>query len=174
MSASSFLRLILATLATVILASCGSTSSAPSRYNYKYERGKTATIRNGYAVAPRSAPRAVKAAIAAANNISGAPYQYGGGRGRPGDYGFDCSGATSHVLRAAGLMNGFGTSSTFRSYGESGAGKWISVWARNGHVFLTIAGLRFDTGWHAHNEGPRWTTKSRPAKGYVIRHPKGL
>lgn len=129
--------------------------------------------KNGYAIAPNRAPAVVKAAIAAGNRIRHAPYQFGGGRGRPGDYGFDCSGATSYVLRAAGVMNGFGTSSTFKSYGKSGEGDWITVWARDGHVFLSVAGLRFDTGWHG-EKGPRWATKSRPAKGYVVRHPPGL
>jgi hypothetical protein len=62
----------------------------------------------------------------------------------------------------------------FRRYGQSGDGQWISVWARKGHVFLVVAGLRFDTGWNGDGDGPRWTAKSRPARGYVIRHPSGL
>lgn len=170
------IRLTLAALAASLLASCGSTPStsrAPSRYNYSFKHGQTAVVRNGVAIAPPKAPRAVKAAIAAGNRIRHAPYQFGGGRGRRGDYGFDCSGATSYVLRSAGLLNGTGTSSSFKSYGKKGHGDWINVWARDGHVFLTVAGLRFDTGWHS-AKGPRWTTKSRPSKGYVIRHPNGL
>ena len=157
----------------LLVAGCGTSSRAPISYDYSFNYGKTAILQNGVAIAPSRAPAEVKAAIAAGNRIRMAPYQYGGGRGRPGDYGFDCSGATSYVLRAAGVLNGFGTSSTFKSYGEPGAGKWINVWARDGHVFLTIAGLRFDTGWHG-DKGPRWATKSRPSKGYVIRHPRGL
>ena len=142
MPASSLIRLTLAALAASLLASCGSTSSrAPSKYNYNFKHGETAVVRNGVAIAPPKAPRAVKAAIAAGNRIRHAPYQYGGGRGRRSDYGFDCSGATSYVLRAAGVMNGYGTSSTFRSYGKSGQGDWINVWARDGHVFLTVAGV---------------------------------
>jgi hypothetical protein len=65
-------------------------------------------------------------------------------------------------------------SNGFRNYGVRGEGEWISVWARKGHVFLVIAGLRFDTGWTGYPEGVRWTTRSRPAKGHVIRHPSGL
>jgi hypothetical protein len=45
-------------------------------------------------------------------------------------------------------------SSSFRNYGSGGReDDWISVWARKGHVFLVVAGLRFDTGWHGHEEG---------------------
>ena len=66
-------------------------------------------------------------------------------------------------------------STGFRKYGRGGdEDDWLQVWARKGHVFLVIAGLRFDTGWHGMEEGPRWTTKSRPAKGYVIRKPAAL
>jgi hypothetical protein len=90
------------------------------------------------------------------------------------DSGYDCSGSTSYVLREAGLMNGCMTSSDFRSYGRSGEGRWITIFARHGHVFMSVAGLRFDTGWHGAGEGPRWSTKSRPAKGCVVRHPPGL
>ena len=172
-SSAAFVRAVLLAGAVLFLNGCGISGRAPASYNYEFTHGKTAVVRDGYAIAPPRAPASVKAAIAAGNRINQAPYQYGGGRGRRGDYGFDCSGAASYVLRAAGVMNGFGTSSTFKSYGKPGTGKWISVWARNGHVFLTVAGLRFDTGWHG-TKGPRWTTKSRPAKGYVIRHPKGL
>lgn len=88
---------------------------------------------------------------------------------------FDCSGATSYVLRNSGLLRSDMPSKAFRKYGSSGEeDDWISVWAKKGHVFMVIAGLRFDTGWHGEAEGPRWTTKSRPAKGYVIRKPSRL
>jgi hypothetical protein len=66
------------------------------------------------------------------------------------------------------------TSKGFRRYGSSGQGRWISIYARKDHVFLVVAGLRFDTGWTGGRKGPQWTTKSRPAKGSVVRHPAGL
>jgi hypothetical protein len=65
-------------------------------------------------------------------------------------------------------------SKAFRRYGSSGEGEWISVYARKGHVFLVVAGLRLDTGYTGEDEGPRWTTRSRPASGCVIRHPEGV
>ena len=34
-------------------------------------------------------------------------------------------------------------------YGEPGPGRWITIYARNGHVFMTLCGLRLDTGGHA-------------------------
>ena len=153
------------------LSACGTNY----RYQYHYVPGKTAALIDGQAVAPEAAPSRVHAAIAAANSIAGSAYAYGGGHGSRDCKGFDCSGATSYVLRNAGLLRTDMPSSNFRSYGRNGReDDWISVWARKGHVFLVVAGLRFDTGWHGEAEGPRWTTKSRPAKGYVIRRPSEL
>jgi hypothetical protein len=145
------------------------------RYVYRYEAGKTAVLREGRAVAPVGAPAPVVAAIAAGNRIAGMPYRYGGGHGLGAFGGYDCSGSTSYVLHAAGLLAGGQTNSDgFRHYGKSGTGKWITVYASHGHVFLSVAGLRFDTGWGQKREGPQWTTKSRPADGTVLRHPSGL
>ena len=162
-------RVFLLTFA-LLAAACSS-----PRYSYHYEAGKTAVLCEGRAVAPVGAPAPVVAAIAAGNRIVGMPYCYGGGH-RPGDVsGYDCSGSTSYVLQAAGLLHGGHTNSDgFRKYGKSGEGKWITVYARSGHVFLSVAGLRFDTGWGQKREGPQWTTKSRPADGTVLRHPPGL
>lgn len=164
-------RILVTLLSFAALFAAGCSSP---RYTYKYERGRTATLHGGRAVAPERAPAVVHAAIAAGNRIVGLPYRYGGGRCNGVDSGYDCSGATSYVLREAGLLGDWMTSRGFRSYGRNGEGRWISVWARKGHVFLTVAGLRFDTGWHSASEGPRWTAQSRPARGYVVRHPRGL
>src|SRR5689334_7531486 len=101
--------------------------SGPS-YTYRYRPGRSAIVQGGRAYAPPSAPTQVHAAIAAGNEIAGAPYVYGGGHGSSGN-GFDCSGATSYVLRAAGLLEGSMPSRGFRRYGEKGEGEWISVWA---------------------------------------------
>lgn len=154
-----------------LLAGC----AGPAPYRYKYVRGKTAVLlRNGQAVAPRSAPPAVHAAIAAGNRIAGLPYAYGGGHGRGIASAYDCSGAASYVLQAAGKLRSPLPSKGFRRYGEKGKGKWISVYARKDHTFLVVAGLRFDTGYTGARKGPRWTTRSRPTKGAVVRHPRGL
>ena len=144
------------------------------RYTYHYVPGKTAVIEGGLAVAPPQAPEKVQAAIAAGNRIAGLPYRYGGGHGTEVDAGYDCSGSASFVLREAGLLQGCMISKEFRDYGHAGEGDWINVYAKNGHVFLSVAGLRFDTGWTGGSEGPQWTTLDRPADGCVIRHPVGL
>ena len=164
-------RLLATVGATLWLAGC---ASAPP-YVYHYVPGRTATLTaDGTAVAPPRAPAAVQAAVNAGNEITGSAYVYGGGHGG-GAGGYDCSGATSYVLRAAGRLRDSMPSEGFRRYGESGPGHWISVYARDGHVFLVVAGLRFDTGWTGQeNSGPRWTRRSRPTDGCVVRHPPGL
>ena len=143
-------------------------------YSYRYQPGKTATVQNGHAVAPQSAPSVVHAAIAAGNRIAGLPYCYGAGHTRGLSPAYECSGAASYVLCEAGLLDEPTTSHAFRNYGSGGHGKWISVYARHGHVFLVVAGLRFDTGWGGGATGPRWTTRPRPSNGAVVRHPAGL
>ena len=150
-----------------------SACSSPS-YEYRYVAGKTGTLRDGYASAPPRAPSEVHAAVAAANRIAGLPYRHGGGHGSGIDTAHDCSGAASYVLGATGRLRGSTTSKGFRRFGKSGEGRWISIYARKDHVFLVIAGLRFDTGYTRGAKGPQWTTRDRPARGSVVRHPAGL
>src|SRR5215203_3525752 len=155
----------------LLLSSC----AGPEPYRYRYVPGKTAVIQNGYAIAPSSAPDRVKEAIAAGNRIAGAPYRYGGGHRSFNDSGYDCSGSASFVLHAAGLLNSPMPSSGCRRYGESGPGKWISIYARREHTFLVVAGLRFDTGYGpTRGAGPRWTDRDRTTTASVVRHPRGL
>jgi hypothetical protein len=163
------------TLAAALAAlACFGGCSQTAPYVYRYVPGQTATVQDGYAVAPEAAPPVVHAAIAAGNRIAGLPYQYGAGHTRGLCSAYDCSGAASYVLCEAGLLDEPTTSRAFRRYGSGGPGKWISVYARKGHVFLVVAGLRFDTGYGSGATGPRWSTRGRPAKGAVIRHPSGL
>lgn len=143
-------------------------------YVYRYVPGKTAIVRDGHAFAPPEAPAEVQAAIAAGNRIAGLPYVYGAGHSQSFDSAYDCSGAASFVLGAAGRLRSPTISKAFRNYGEPGPGEWISIYARRDHVFLVVAGARFDTGWTRRPRGPRWTTLGRPADGCVIRHPQGL
>jgi hypothetical protein len=107
--------------------------------------GKTAHLRFGKAAAPKNAPLAVKRAIWAANQRRHKPYRYGGGHKSFDDRGYDCSGTISYVLGAAGLISSPMSSTEFRSYGDSGPGRWITIYAREGHTFAVIAGLRLDT-----------------------------
>lgn len=158
-----------ALLAAAFLTSCASSKKTSADY---YD-GPRAIFANGQVVAPRRAPAAVHRAVAAANEIQLAPYQYGGGHGRP-SHGLDCSGSVSYVLRHAGLLDSSMPSGAFRKYGSSGGGKWITIFARPGHVFMTICGLRLDTSSRGTGIGPRWSTKPRATKGFKVRHPSGL
>lgn len=144
------------------------------RYTYQYVPGKTAEKMGRYAVAPPAAPPEVHAAIAAANRIAGLPYSYGAGHGTRVDSAYDCSGAASYVLRGAGKLGAAETSQSFRDYGVPGPGEWITIYAKKGHVFMSVAGLRYDTGWTDSPKGPQWTMRDRPADGCVLRHPVGL
>ena len=139
--------------------------------------GKTAHLRFGRAAAPKNAPLAVKRAIWAANQLRSKPYRYGGGHKSFDDRGYDCSGTISYALGAAGLLTSPISSTEFRTYGERGTGKWITVYARDGHTFAVIAGLRLDTTPYDHYTGkwaPRWQTVYRPPRGFDTRHPIGL
>jgi hypothetical protein len=139
--------------------------------------GKTAHLRFGRAAAPKNAPLAVKRAIWAANQLRSKPYRYGGGHKSFDDRGYDCSGTVSYALGAAGLIISPLSSTEFRSYGERGRGKWITVYAREGHTFAVIAGLRLDTTPYDRYTGkwaPRWQTTDRPPRGFEARHPVGL
>ena len=161
---------LLSVAAVALFAGC----AGPAPYTYHYKPGKTASLHDGYATAPPAAPTQVHATIAAGNRIVGLPYVRGGGHETGGASAFDCSGAASYVLQAAGQLRSSMPSRGFRRYGQRGEGKWMSIYARRDHVFLVVAGLRFDTGWTDTLGGPQWTTRSRPTRGCVIRHPAGL
>lgn len=133
-------------------------------------------IRDKQASAPVDAPSTIRVAIAAANRLRNKPYRWGGGHRRIEDSGYDCSGSVSYALIKAGLLRSPLTSRGFLRYGKSGRGRWITIYAKNGHVFMTICGLRFDTGGHngRGESGPRWRTGSRSTAGFTMRHPPGF
>ncbi len=155
------------------LVSCSNQVKARQPVSYNFRHGYTAMLKDGVAYAPRNAPLAVKKAIAAGNRLQGKPYKWGGGHARENDSGYDCSGTVSYVLREAGLMKGSMPSRGYFSYGKKGEGKWITVYIRSGHVFMTVAGLRLDTGGPGGESGPLWKTATRQGRGHVMRHPKG-
>lgn len=140
--------------------------------------GSRARLRFGQAAAPEAAPLAVKRAIWAANQLHRKPYIFGGGHKSFVDRGYDCSGTVSYALGAAGLLRSPISSSEFRNFGQRGCGRWITVYARNGHTYAIIAGLRLDTTPYltAHDKwAPGWQVAERvPAGGFEARHPIGL
>ncbi len=155
------------------LMSCSSQVRAKQPVSYHFKSGRTALLKNGLAYAPKQAPAAVKRAIGAANRLQGKPYKWGGGHSKKSDSGYDCSGTVSYVLREAGLLRGSITSKQYLRYGKKGEGNWITLYMRDGHVFMTIAGLRLDTGGPGGESGPRWKPETRQSIGHFMRHPGG-
>jgi cell wall-associated NlpC family hydrolase len=128
---------------------------------------------DGTAVAPDNAPEVVKRVILAANEIAKFPYKWGGGHGAWRDNGYDCSGSVSFALAGAGLLGRPLTSGLFMNYGAPGQGRWITIYANSGHIFMVVAGLRFDTSGQG-RAGTRWQEDPRSTAGFAVRHIPGL
>jgi hypothetical protein len=146
--------------------------------------GQRATLlSDGLAAAPASAPEAVKGIIAAGNQIAGRPYVYGGAHGLPlsdvAPY-YDCSSSVAHLLYGGGLLPVAAdpTSGTLESWGLPGPGRWVTIYASPTHVFMYVAGLRWDThnaaGPDDGSNGIGWHPLVRSSTGFVVRHPPGL
>jgi len=146
--------------------------------------GERATLLgNGLAAAPATAPAAVKGMIAAGNQIAGRPYLYGGGHGLPLSElapAYDCSSSVEHLLYGGGLLpvSYAAASGALESFGLPGPGRWVTVYASADHVFMYVAGLRWDThdaaGPGDGSGGLGWHPLIRSAAGFVARHPVGL
>ena len=117
--------------------------------------------------------RIVRRVIAAGNQIARKPYRFGGGHGSFDDWAYDCSGSVSYALHGAGLLRSPMASGDFMSYGQPGAGRHITIYARTGHMFMVVNGRRFDTT-ALRIGGSRWTSVPRSTAGYAVRHPRGL
>jgi cell wall-associated NlpC family hydrolase len=128
---------------------------------------------DGTAQAPDNAPEVVKRVILAANQIAKFPYKWGGGHGAWRDNGYDCSGSVSFALAGAGLLDRPLTSGLLAGYGAPGQGRWITIYANSGHVFMVVAGLRFDTSGQG-RAGTRWQEAAVSTGGYAVRHIPGL
>jgi len=136
--------------------------------------GDRAVLKGRIAYAPKNAPRNIKLAIWATNCVTTRPYVWGGGHGTFYDRGYDCSGTISFFLHHGGLLDQPTPSKAFLSYGECGPGKWVTIYARSGHVFASVCGLRLDTSGLHDEEGPRWRASDRSLTGFIPRHPAGL
>ncbi|HEX4010337.1 MAG TPA: hypothetical protein VHX62_10030 [Solirubrobacteraceae bacterium] len=138
---------------------------------------------DGQAAAPAGAPAAVKGIIAAGNQIAGRPYVYGGGHGLPlGEIApaYDCSSSVEHLLYGGGLLpvEYDAASGALESFGLPGPGRWVTIYASADHVFMYVAGLRWDThnaaGPGDGSTGIGWHPLIRESAGFVVRHPPGL
>jgi hypothetical protein len=157
----------------------GRPSLAPSGPAHPTVPGYTGKIIGGVAYAPSYAPIQVQRAIWAGNRIRKKPYIWGGGHGSFKAAGYDCSGAVSYVLHAAGLLKIPDDSSTFMSWDKKGIGRWITVYTNPGHAFIEIAGIRFDTSAEADpnpapGSGTRWRPLYAHPAGFQARHPNSF
>ncbi len=153
--------------------------SAPSTPAHPTVPGVTAQIIHGIAYAPALAPKQVQEIIWAGNQIRRKPYVLGGGHGVWRDAGYDCSGSVSYVLHAAGMIKTSMDSGQFESWGDSGLGQWVTVFANPGHAFLEVAGIRMDTSSEGDRTpvagtGPRWHSLLRSTGAFQSRHPTGF
>jgi hypothetical protein len=115
----------------------------------------------------------VRRVIHAGNRIARLPYKYGGGHGSFQDSGYDCSGSVSFALHGGGLLDAPLDSGQFMSWGDPGPGRWITIYANPGHVYMVVRGRRFDTSGQ-YRTGSRWQPNDRSPAGYTVRHPPGL
>jgi cell wall-associated NlpC family hydrolase len=128
---------------------------------------------DGEAKPPADAPGVVRAVVRTGNVIARTPYLWGGGHGSWSAVGYDCSGSVSFALAGAGLLNAPLTSGSLAGWGAPGPGRWITIYANATHVFMVVAGMRFDTGGLRAN-GTRWQPGGRSTAGFTARHPPGL
>jgi cell wall-associated NlpC family hydrolase len=152
---------------------------AVKSFNRGSRTSSTAAVRasvtsGGHAQTPIGAPDVISRVIAGGNAIAKFPYIWGGGHGSFVDSGYDCSGSVSYALAAAGLLDSPLVSGQFANWGAAGPGKWITIYANDGHVFMYVAGLRFDTSGRDGPFGSRWQTAPRSLAGFSVRHPVGL
>ena len=159
---------------TLRAAAAAGPATTPAPAAAATNNGPQATVGpDGLAVAPAGAPPQVQAIIAAGNQIASKPYVFGGGHGKWDDVGYDCSGSVSFALHGAGLLDQAMPSGSFVSWGDPGPGQWVTIYANGGHIYMVVAGLRFDTsGRSVHNT--RWQAEQRSSAGYTVRHPPGL
>lgn len=123
--------------------------------------------------------------VADANKISGSGYNYewggghnttfapttGTGHGSGAGVGYDCSGAISAVLHAAGLLKQPMVAQQFMTYGHAGPGgpHDLTIYASPTHVFAEINGKFFGTSLQNPGGGAAWFAQAQTA-GYTVRH----
>jgi cell wall-associated NlpC family hydrolase len=145
------------------------------RYQRRMRAGGALGIsKDGDAEAPAGSPAAVQDVVAGGNAIAAFPYRLGGGHGSFVDDAYDCSGSVSYALAAAGMLDAPLTSGELMDWGVPGRGRWLTVYANPGHVFMIVGGVRFDTSGRAGRRGSRWQASGRGAGGFATRHWPGL
>ena len=111
------------------------------------------------------------------NQLVGVQYVLGGGHGEPNNEvhgAYDCSSSVDHILYYGGFLgvNETPDSGTLESFGEPGPGKWVTIYANSGHVFMYVAGLLWNTWNPATGEDKiGWFGAAFSAEGFTARHP---
>ena len=129
---------------------------------------------DGTVTAAPGTPLAIARVIGGGNAIATFPYVFGGGHASFIDSAYDCSGSVSYALAAAGMLSAPLTSGQLMSWGVPGPGRWLTVYASAGHVYMYVGNLRFDTSFRNGPFGSRWQTGVRTNVGFVARHWPGL
>jgi Putative peptidoglycan binding domain len=117
-----------------------------------------------------SAKEMIAAMIRMANKIDSKHYAYrwGGGHNASFSGPYDCSGAVSAVLHAAGLLKAPRVSGGFMRWGAPGPGA-VTIYANAGHVYMSILGRFFGTSRANPGGGAGWFKGSRRA-GFAVVH----
>ncbi len=129
---------------------------------------------NGTIPIPPNVPEAIQRVIAGANAIADFPYVFGGGHGSFVDNAYDCSGSVSYALAAGGLLSAPETSGELESWGAPGPGRYITIEAAAGHVYMYVDGVMYNTAGRSGVYASRWQVKPVDNSGYVTRHWPGL
>lgn len=129
---------------------------------------------NGTIPIPPNLPEAVQRVIAGANAIADFPYVFGGGHASFVDNAYDCSGSVSYALAAGGLLGAPETSGELESWGAPGPGRYITIEAAAGHVYMYVDGVMYNTAGRSGVYASRWQLKPVDNSGYVTRHWPGL
>jgi cell wall-associated NlpC family hydrolase len=129
---------------------------------------------NGTIPIPPNVPEAVQRVIAGANAIADFPYVFGGGHASFVDNAYDCSGSVSYALAAGGLLSTPQTSGELEKWGAPGPGRYITIEAAAGHVYMYVDGVMYNTAGRSGVYASRWQVKPVDNSGYVTRHWPGL
>ena len=109
-------------------------------------RRRPRALGNGVAVPPLEAPEAVKQIIEAGNMIARTPVHLGRRPRQVARQGLRLLGlgvVRARLRRPAERRRW--TSGPLMGWGEPGPGKWVTIYANTGHVYMYVAGIRFDT-----------------------------
>jgi phage-related minor tail protein len=133
--------------------------------------GKGKLDQLNFGEAPRFQSGGFVQLVAKANQIDDQkfPYLWGGGHDAGFSGPYDCSGAISAILHAAGLLQMPMVSGDFMNFGQPGPGGEFTIFANPGHVYGRIGG-RY---WGTSNSNPGggagfFDGAARP--GFTVRH----